>query len=324
MTLHNMETTRRGFLASAAGVSALGLTGSLTFLPTAMAADVREKGYYSWKVGEIEVISIYDGVWRREPADGFIKDVSADQIKQALATAGMDDSVIPIEFAYTIIKSGGQTILVDAGTGAQLAPTAGLGSKGMAAAGIAPGDIDTVLVSHFHPDHIFGLMEKGSKAQVFPNAEIKIGEAEAKFWFDEGLIERLPENRRGLAKRIQSTFPVWKNITQYSGDQEVAPGVRSVNSFGHTPGHTSFHLASGDAEAMLIGDVMNIPALFLANLDWQVAFDADKDLATKVRKELVDRAVADNMIIAGYHFGFPNSGTIQKDGSSHVFVPTSV
>lgn len=316
---------RREFVASAAGVSALGLTGSFAMLPAAMADEVREKGFYSYNVGpDIEVISLYDGKWNKPHDEGFIKDVSIDETKAALRKAGLDDSAVPIEFAYTIVKTGGETVLVDAGTGGQLAPTAGLGAKAMAAAGVKPGDITKVLVTHFHPDHIFGLMEKGTNAQVFPDAEIMVGETEFKFWTDPGLIEKLPEGRRGLAQRIQATFPTWKNVSQYNGDQEVAPGIRSVDTFGHTPGHTAFHLSSGDDEAMLVADIMNLPALFLANLDWQVAFDSDKDAATATRKAIVERAVADNMTIAGYHFGFPNSGKIEKDGASHVFVPTSV
>ena len=315
---------RRSFVASAAGVSALGLTGSFSFLPSALAADVRKNGYYSYRVGpDIEVISIYDGIWKRDHAEGFIKDVSIDQTKQALRDAGLDDAFIPIEFAFTIIKSGGKVVLVDAGTGAQLAPTAGLGSQGMENAGVKPGDINTVLVSHFHPDHIFGLMEKGTNAQVFPDAEILVGETEYRFWTDPALIEKLPEGRRGLAKRIQATFPSWKNVTQYSGDQEVAPGIRTVDTFGHTPGHTAFHVSSGNDQLMLLGDIMNLPALFLANLDWQVMFDSDKDQATATRKAIVQQAVADNITVAGYHFGFPNSGKIEKDGDGHVFVPVS-
>ena len=315
---------RRSFVASAAGVSALGLTGSFSFLPSALAADVRKKGYYSYRVGpDIEVISIYDGIWKRNHAEGFIKDVSIDQTKQALRDGGLDDAFIPIEFAFTIIKSGGKIVLVDAGTGAQLAPTAGLGSQGMENAGVKPGDINTVLISHFHPDHIFGLMEKETNAQVFPDAEILVGETEYRFWTDPALIEKLPEGRRGLAKRIQATFPSWKNVTQYSGDQEVAPGIRTVDTFGHTPGHTAFHVSSGNDQLMLLGDIMNLPALFLANLDWQVMFDSDKDQATATRKAIVQQAVADNITVAGYHFGFPNSGKIEKDGNSHVFVPVS-
>jgi len=295
-----MSISRRELIASAAGVSALGLTGSLSFMPSAMAASVREKGYYSYKVGsDIEVISIYDGVWNKAHDEGFIKGATVEETKAALRKGGLDDSAIAIEFAFTIVKTGGKTVLIDAGTGAQLAPTAGLGSKGMAAAGIKPEDIDTVLISHFHPDHIFGLMAKDTNAQVFPNAEIMVGETEYKFWTQDGLIETLPERRKGLAKRIQATFPTWKNISQYKGDVEVAPGIRSVDTFGHTPGHTAFHLSSGNDEALLIGDLLNMPALFLANLDWQLVFDADKDEATATRKAIVKRAVADNMTIAG-------------------------
>lgn len=316
---------RREFVASAAGVSALGLTGSFSMLSTAMADEIREKGHYSYKVGsDIEVISIYDGKWQKPHDEGFIKDVTVEQTKEALRKAGLDDSHVPIEFAYTIVKTGDKTILVDAGTGGQLAPTAGLGSKAMADAGIKAEDINLVLVTHFHPDHIFGLMEKGTNAQVFPNAEIMVGEEEMKFWTDPSLVNKVPENRRGLVQRIQSTFPSWKNVSQYKGDQEVAPGVRSVSTFGHTPGHTAFHLSSGDDEAMLVADLLNLPALFLANLDWQVAFDSDKDMATATRKAIIQRAVSENMTVAGYHFGFPNSGKIEKDGGSHVFVPTSV
>jgi len=230
---------------------------------------------------------------------------------------------VPIEFAFTVIKTGGETVLIDAGTGAQLAPSAGLGSKGMANAGISAGDINKVLISHFHPDHIFGLMAKDTNAQIFPNAEIMVGETEYKFWTQEGLIEKLPERRRGLAQRIQATFPSWSNVSQYTGDKELAPGIRSVDLFGHTPGHTAFHVSSGNDELMLIGDALNLPALFLANLDWQLVFDSDKDAATAARKGLVKRAVADGMTVAGYHFGFPNSGKIKKDGDGHVFVPTS-
>jgi len=130
------------------------------------------------------------------------------------------------------------------------------------AAGIAAEDIDTVLISHFHPDHIFGLMEKETNAQMFPNAEIMVGETEYGFWTKEGLIETLPEGAQGLAKRIQATFPSWKNLTQYTGGQEVVPGITAVDAFGHTPGHSAFRVSSGNDQVLLTGDVMNLPALF--------------------------------------------------------------
>lgn len=314
--------TRREFVASMAGVSALGLSGSLAILPSSVSAAVREKGYYSYKVGnDIEVISIYDGVWQKPHDENFIKGANVEQTKEALKKAGLNDESVPIEFAFTAVRTAGKTILIDAGTGGQLAPTAGLAPAGMKAAGIAAEDVDTVLVSHFHPDHIFGLMAKDTNAQVFPNAEIIVGATEYGFWTKDGLIESLPEARQGLAKRIQATFPTWKNVSQYKGGQEVAPGITAVDTFGHTPGHTAFRVSSGDDQVMFIGDAIALPALFLTNLDWQMAFDADKDGATATRKALVEEAVADGIRIAGYHFGFPNSGKIMKDGGGYVLSP---
>jgi len=319
-----IKTTRRQFLASSAGVAALGLTGQFAFLPSAQAADVRKKGFYSYKVGDIEVISIYDGVWQNDGFGGIAVDVSEDQVKSALSKAGLTNDYIPIEFALTVVKTGGKTIMLDAGTGGQLAPTAGLATDGLEAAGITPDSIDTIMISHMHPDHIFGLMEKDTNAAVFPDAEIVVSETEYNFWTDPAIIEKLPEQRQGLAKRIQATFPEWKNVTRFNGEKELASGIRAVESFGHSPGHVSFHISSGDDELLLIGDAIIVPALFLANLDWQLAFDADKAQATATRKSIVEKAIADNMTIGGYHFGFPNAGKIEKDGASHVFVPATV
>ena len=321
-----METSnRRQFLASSAGVAALGLTGQFAFMTPAHAADLRKKGHYSYKVGDVEVISIYDGIWQNDGFDAISPNASGDDIKAALKKSGLSTEYVPIEFAYTVIKTGGQTILLDAGTGGQLAPTAGLGAKGgLAAAGITPDKVDKVIISHMHPDHIFGLMEKDTNAQVFPNAEIMVGETEFDFWTDPSIIESLPERRKGLAQRIQATFPKWDNVTRFSGETELAPGLRAENSPGHSPGHVSFHIASGNEQVLLIGDAIIVPALFLSNLDWQLGFDADKDQATKTRKALVAKAVAEGMTIGGYHFGFPNAGKIEKDGNSHIFVPADV
>ncbi len=315
---------RRQFLASSAGVAALGLTGQLAFMTSAQAADLRKTGHYSYKIGDIEIISIYDGVWQNDGFDAISPGVPGDDIKAALKKANLTTDYVPIEFAYTVVKTGGKTILLDTGTGGQLAPTAGLGTNGgLAAAGITPDKVDKVLISHMHPDHIFGLMDKDN-AQLFPNAEIMVGETEYKFWTDPSIIEALPERRKGLAQRIQATFPKWDNVTQFSGNSELAPGLRAEESFGHTPGHVNFHISSGDEQVLLIGDAIIVPALFLANLDWQLAFDSDKDKATATRKALVDKAIADNMMIGGYHFGFPNAGKIEKDCGSHVFVPAQV
>ncbi len=316
-----VTTTRRTVVLSAAATAALGLSGPLEFLPKANAMDMRKKGFIKYKVGDIECISLYDGIWQKKHADNFIRNASVDDTKAALKKAGLSTDFVPIEFTQTVVKSGGKTILIDAGTGGQLAPTAGMTMKHMAAAGIDAGKVDTVVISHFHPDHIFGLMAKDTNAQIFPDAEIVVPEAEYKYWTDPAVIATLSERRQGLAKRIQATFPTWKNVRQIGADTELAPGLRSVPAYGHTPGHTAFHVASGSDELLVVGDAANVPALFVANPTWQAVFDGDPQMATETRIKLFDRAVADKAVIAGYHFGFPNAGTISKDGKGYVFQP---
>ena len=145
----------------------------------------------------------------------------------------------------------------------------------MKQAGIDPGTITKVMISHFHPDHIFGLMEKGTNAQVFPNAEIVVSAAEYRFWADPAVVDKLPAARQPLAKRIQATFPTWKNLRQVDGEAEVAPGIRTVATPGHTPGHMAFHIASGGAQMIYSGDTFYQPALSLRTPHWQGVFDQD-------------------------------------------------
>ena len=116
-------------------------------------------------------------------------------------------------------------------------------------------------------------------------------------------------------------FPGWKNIKQFEGDKEIAPGVRPVATNGHTPGHTSYQLGSGRKQLIVLGDVTNIPALNLKNPGWHMAFDLDAAMAEANRRKLFDRVVADKITFAGYHFGFPGACSIRKDGKGYVYVP---
>lgn len=317
----NYTPNRREVILSATGAAALGLSGSLTFLPSALADMARDKGFHKYMIGDIECIALYDGIWKKGHADNFIRNASVDETKAALKAAGLSDEFVPIEFAQTVLKTGGKTVLIDSGTGGQLAPTAGMMPKAMAAAGVDAKSIETILISHFHPDHIFGLMAKETNAQTFPEAEIIVPEVEYKYWTDPALIDKLPDRAKGLAQRIQATFPGWENVTQVMGEKDVAPGVRTLPAFGHTPGHTAYHVSSGDKQLIVAGDIANLPALFVAHPTWQAIFDVDPETATKNRLALFDRVIADGAVIAGYHFGFPNAGSISKDGDGYVFAP---
>ncbi len=315
-------TRRSAVIGGVGAAAAFGLDGPIAFYSPAVAKEPTDwKPFHSFKIGEIEVTTIYDGFNKRPLDGGFIKNASVEDAKAALKSAGQDEDAVYIPFTVTVVKTGGKTIMFDASTGGQLAATAGLFDKNLKAAGIDPAKIDIVLVTHFHPDHIFGLMTKGENAQVYPNAQIIVPRAELAFWNDPAVFTTLPEGAHGLAKRIQATLPTWKNVTQVDGETEVAPGVRSIPAFGHTPGHTVYALGSGDKQLMVLSDTANVPALFVRNPGWHVAFDRDPVAAEANRRKLFDRAIADKAIITGYHFGMPGAGTIEKDGAGYAFVP---
>jgi glyoxylase-like metal-dependent hydrolase (beta-lactamase superfamily II) len=319
------EMTRRELIFSAAATAAaFGLTGRLTFPRVAHAQMAMGQGFHRYRVGSIEVTALSDGVWERAHDPGFIKNATVEETKAALAAAGLPTEFVPIPFTPNLLKTGGQLVLIDTGTGSGQTggPKAGALMKNLAAAGVEPGAITAIVISHFHPDHIFGLMSKApDNTATFPNAAVHVPDGEFNFWMDPA-IERLPEGRRPVARRVQEIFPRLKDrLHTFASGAEVVPGVRAVEAPGHTPGHTAFHVSSGSDQLLVLGDTTNIPALFARNPGWHAAFDQDAAMAEATRRRLFDRAVAEKAMVTGYHFPFPAVGTIMKDGTGYTFVP---
>jgi glyoxylase-like metal-dependent hydrolase (beta-lactamase superfamily II) len=313
-----LNLSRREFVASTAMAAALGLNARLVVPAFAQKTPDPAKPFVIYKIGSAEVTALYDGIWEKPHDPGFIANASVDDVKAAMAKAGLPADFVSIPFTVVVVKTGGKTIMCDSGTGGQVQPTAGKLAANMKAAGIDPAKIDTILISHFHPDHIFGLMEKDTNKPLYPNTEIIVSDVEYKFWTDPSVIDRLPEARKGLARRIQATFPNWQNVRQVQGEPEVAPGIRFVSSPGHTPGHRAFHLSSGGSELMISNDTAYVPALVVAHPEWHGVYDQDANMAEASRRKLLERVVAEKMPICGYHFPFPAAGRIEKDGTGYA------
>jgi glyoxylase-like metal-dependent hydrolase (beta-lactamase superfamily II) len=317
--------SRRGILASAAVAAAFGLHGKkLAFVGPAHAEAPLEpvNGVYKYKVGSIEVTAVYDGIWRKPHDPTFIKNATVEDTKEALAKAGLTTEFMPIPLTVVVLKIGDKYVMIDSGSGVgQWQANATNLPSNMKAAGIDRGQISTILVSHFHPDHVWGLMEKGTNAAVFPNAELIVSSTEYKWWTDPGRVEKLPEGRRPAGKRIGDVFPTWKNWKLVEDNAEVAPGVRLLAAPGHTPGHSAFLVTSGKDQLMVSNDAMYVPALLAPHPDWQGAYDQDGATAVTTRRKLMDRIIADKMMVCGAHFPFPGRGTFTKDGDAYAFAP---
>lgn len=319
-----LNMSRRGVLASAATAAAFGLRKPLAFIGPAHAEAPIEPtvGHYKYKVGSIEVTAVYDGIWRKPHDPAFIKGVSVDETKAALAKAGLTTEFMPISLTVIVLNIGGKLIMVDAGSGVgQWQANATHLPGNMKAAGIDREKISTVLISHFHPDHVWGLMEKGTNALTFPNAELVTNATEYKFWTEEGRVEKLPEGRKAAGRRIAENFPKWKNWKLVENGAEVAPGVRIMEAYGHTPGHSVFLVTSGKDQLMVSNDTMYVPGILAPHPGWQGSYDQDGPLAVTTRHKIIDQVIADKMMICGAHFPFPGAGTFVKDGDAYGFTP---
>ncbi|RXF72029.1 MBL fold metallo-hydrolase [Hansschlegelia zhihuaiae] len=317
MTAMSRRTILAGAGAAAAGPVALG--GAKAAAP---AAGRQSPGVYRYKVGSYEVTALTDGVARRPLDASFVRNAALDEVREALSDAFIDGPTIPITFTTLVVNTGSRLVLIDAGTGGRMAPTAGQLYENMAAAGIDPKAIDTVLVSHFHPDHIGGIrLKEGGLA--FPNAEVAVPEAEWAFWMDDGQMSRAPDGLKNAFKTVRTVFgPLAKEVRRFKGEAETAPGVVAIPAPGHTPGHTAFRVASDKDQLIVWSDTTNHPALFVRNPGWHAVFDMDAEAAETTRRRMLDMVANDRLRVAGYHFPFPAVGHIAQRGArEYAFVP---
>ena len=302
------------------GSTAAVLAGHTAFA-AAPQANAQGPGVYRSKLGDFQLTALYDGTWFLKIDEEFVRNASRADVNTALAAAFLPPSVLPISFTVLLVNTGSKLVMIDAGTAGQVADTAGFMMANLAAAGIEPGAIDTIVISHFHPDHIDGLKTKDGD-KVFKNAEILVPEPEWTYWMDDAEMNRAPQRIKVYFLNARRIFAdIGNEVRRFKPGTEVAPGITSIPAFGHTPGHCAFAIASGRQSMLVMSDAVRNPYLFARHPEWQPAFDMDGPLAVKTRKEMLDRATADRMLVEAYHFPFPACGHIARSGKGYKLVP---
>ena len=268
------------------------------------------------RIGDIVVTALSDGPF---PAtlDSFIDFPRAEAERLTGARPG-DPLFLPVN-AY-LLKLGGRHALIDTGCGPTMSPALGQLPRVLAALGVPPAAIDTVLLTHIHPDHALGLLDADGGA-VFPNAELVVHEAEAAFWLNRdagaGASERI---RRNIAKGQAACAP-YRGRLRAVGAGDALPGVEAVALPGHTPGHTGWLVQSGGDAVLIWGDVVHLPAVQVPRPDAALVFDVDPAQARATRLATFDRVAADRLRVAGAHLAFPGFGFIARRGAGYAFEP---
>jgi len=316
-----LKPTRRDLLRLAAAAPAFAMPAA------ARAAVLTPPGggnatQFRFTLGEAQVTIVSDGYFSI-PMSGQAINASEEDRLAFLAEHYQDPEAGYSHTNHLYVELGEAKVLVDVGSGTRWIDTAGRLMENLEAAGIDPAGITHVVITHAHPDHIWGIRDDFDEP-IFPDAEYVIGTHEYDWWMQDGLVDRVgPAEQQfvvGAVNALQAEGLEW---TLAQDGHEVAPGLRLVATPGHTPGHMSLVVESRGQQLMALGDAMSNPWMNFAKPDWYNSFDHDGERTAATRRKILDMAAADRIAVLGYHFPFPGVGHVKPNGEVFEFIPAT-
>ncbi len=313
---------RRGVLAAAcaATLASFGAGGTGPARAAAPMLGPSRATFYRFRLGGFEVTTLLDGVITMDgPHPIYGQDQPAEPV-QALAQANhLPTDKMENGFTPVLVNTGSALILFDTGNAPARRPAAGNLTATLRAAGYEPEQVDIVVLTHMHPDHIGGVMADGTP--VYPHARYVTGAIERDYWAKD---ERLAGTTQAAAELFRANVAPLAEKTTFLDDKgEVVAGINAMAAFGHTPGHMAYHLESEGRRLVLWADSANHYVMSVQRPEWHVRFDYDKEVAAANRKHLLDMLATDRIPATGYHMPFPAVGFIDRTGDGYRWVPAS-
>lgn len=311
----SLSSLRR--LAAAALVSA-----SLTAVAATPAVTSQVPGYYRQALGNFSVTALYDGYVDLDAA--LLKGIKADDLQRLLARMfQVNNKGVQTAVNAYLVHTGEKLVLVDTGAGQCFGPGMGSLLDNLRASGYAPEAVDAVLLTHLHPDHLCGLLDRDGNV-AFPNAKVWAAQADADFWLSEQVAAAAPEANRPFFKMARDSVAPYQAkgaFAAYRAGESLLPGVSVLPTPGHTPGHAAYLFKSGHKELLLWGDIVHNHAVQFSRPAVSFEFDTDQKQAIATRKAVFAEATKQGWMIGGAHLPFPGLGHIRKEAGAYAWVP---
>lgn len=317
---------RKIMLSAVAGASGALLNSAHSGSAGAQAAataKIGNAGHYRFQVGDIAATVLSDGTIGGAPAV-YAGDAPEAELAEVLRRAFLPTDFMTLNLNTLLLEIGGRRILLEAGAGRTMGPNGGRLFENLRSIGLSADDIDVVVISHTHPDHV-GNLRNAEGGRAFPRATVMAPRADWAFFVEgEPNLSYMPvpeDFRQRFAANIkQSVQPVAQGIELYEAGAEIVPGLATIAASGHTPGMATFVVHSGENQLLLTADLAYHPVV---NIDrpWRPGPDRDQDAAAAARKRIFDQAAADRMLVLGFHYPFPGLGRILRTDTGYAWVP---
>ncbi len=279
-------------------------------------------GYYRTQLGQFEITALFDGAIELDTK--LLKHTSADELQRLLARMFVGNPKMQTAVNAYLVNTGANLVLVDTGAAKLFGPSLGYVVRNMKAAGYDPAQVDTVVITHLHADHVGGLNDAGGQP-LFTKARILVAQADSDFWLSQKIADGAPKEVQPFFKMARdSAAPYlasgqWKTFTEGS---ELVPGIRAVRADGHTPGHTAYEVESAGQKLLIWGDLVHAHAVQFARPGVSIEFDIDQKQAIATRRRIMKAVAASKSLVAGMHLPFPGIGHVRADGKDrYAWVP---